>query len=160
MSEPAESERGLERSLGRILRDLPLRRAPATLQSRVLAELARRAALPWWRRSFAHWPRAARTAFVSMSAVLGGLALAGGGWAVSGIKSLQGFGVLSVPGVRHAAVALHIAQWGAGELARAVPPDWIYCGLAVGAALYATLFALGATGYRMLLLQHETAGEF
>ena len=34
----------------------------------MLAELARRAALPWWRKSFAHWPMAARAAFVVLGA--------------------------------------------------------------------------------------------
>jgi len=42
------------------LRALPLVRAPAALQARVLAELARRQALPWWRQSFRDWPMAAQ----------------------------------------------------------------------------------------------------
>jgi hypothetical protein len=159
MNEPSEAERGLERLLGRALRELPMRRAPITLESRVLAELARRAALPWWHHSFAYWPRAARTAFVSMSVFLTGLAFVGGGWVVSGFKSLNEFGVLSMPWARQAVVALRVAQWAAGELARAVPPDWIYGGLAIGAVLYATLFGLGAAAYGTLFLQHETAGE-
>ena len=57
-------EEELERLVDRALHDLPLRRAPHTLESRVFAELERRAALPWWRRSFAHWPLPARSAFL------------------------------------------------------------------------------------------------
>jgi hypothetical protein len=159
MSRPSGEDLGLERLLERTLRELPVRRAPTTLEARVLAELARRATLPWWRRSFAHWPQAARTAFVSMSVFLTGLAFVAGGWTVSGFRSLRGFSVLSMPWAQQAAAALRVAQWAAGELARAVPPDWIYDGLVLGAVLYATLFGLGAAAYRTLFLKHETAGE-
>jgi hypothetical protein len=57
-------------------------------------------------------------------------------------------------------VTLRVARWAAGELTRAVPPEWIYGALGVGAVMYATLFGLGAAGYRMLFIKHETAGDF
>lgn len=160
MSEPSEAERGLERLLDRMLRELPARRAPTTLESRVLGELARRDALPWWRRSFAHWPQSARTAFVSMCVFFAGLAFVAGGWAVSSFNSLPGFGVLAMPGTRQAVMALSAAQLAAAGIARAVPPEWIYGGLAVGAALYGTLFGLGAAAYRTLFLKQESTGQF
>jgi hypothetical protein len=50
------------------LRSLPPPSAPATLAGRVLAELARRERLPWWRRDFACWPRAARWTFLTIAA--------------------------------------------------------------------------------------------
>src|ERR1035438_2139941 len=53
----------LEASIHRVLRKLPDRKAPFTLEARVLAELGRRASLPWWRKSFAHWPSAVRAGF-------------------------------------------------------------------------------------------------
>jgi len=46
------------------LRSLPPPAAPAALAGRVLAELARRETLPWWRREVACWPRSARLTFV------------------------------------------------------------------------------------------------
>jgi hypothetical protein len=159
MSEPCEAQRGLERLLDRSLRELPVRRAPATLESRVLAELARRAALPWWRRSFAHWPQAARAVFVSMCVILVGLAFAAGGWAASGLRSLHAAGVWPMPWAREAVAVMGVAQWLSGELARAIPPDWIYGGLAAGALLYTALFGLGVAAYRALYLDQEMAGE-
>jgi hypothetical protein len=55
--------------LDRVLRELPLRRAPHTLEARVLGELERRAARPWWCRSFTHWPNIARLGFLVICAV-------------------------------------------------------------------------------------------
>jgi hypothetical protein len=159
MNESSEGERGLERLLERTLRELPLRRAPLTLESRVLAELARRAALRWWRRSFAHWPQAARAAFVSMCVILAWLAFAAGGWTVSGLRSLHEGGVWPMPWARQAVEVMGIARWLSGELARAIPPDWIYGGLAAGALLYTALLGLGVAAYRTLYLNHEIAGE-
>ncbi len=158
MSEPFEAERRLERLLDRTLHGLPVRRAPATLESRVLAELARRAALPWWRRSFVHWPQAARAVFASMCLILAGLAFAAGGWAASGLKSLHAVGVWPISWAREAVAVMGVAQSLSGELARAIPPDWIYGGLAAGALLYAALFGLGVAVYRTLYLNQELAG--
>jgi len=60
----------LARDIHRLLRSLPDRAAPASLEDRVFAEIARRAALPWWRQSFALWPRAARAASLAVSAAV------------------------------------------------------------------------------------------
>ena len=57
----------LERLVDELLRDQPLRHAPNTLEAHVFAEIARRAALPWWRKSFTHWPLLARVAFLIAS---------------------------------------------------------------------------------------------
>jgi len=63
------------------LRALPPPTAPATLAGRVLAELARREAQPWWRREVAGWPRSARLIFVltaGAGAILSAAAFHGG----------------------------------------------------------------------------------
>ncbi len=78
MDKRTESAEKLEQTLSRALRDLPLRRAPASLEMRVANELARRAALPWWRASFANWPAAARIAFVLLCAGLVAVTILGG----------------------------------------------------------------------------------
>lgn len=61
----------LEAWVDRALRELPDQPAPAALNSRVVAELARRAALPWWRRSLSSWPFAARLTLIGILIGLG-----------------------------------------------------------------------------------------
>src|SRR3954470_16437940 len=67
----------LETFVTRALRDQPARRAPQTLEARVMAELARRASLPWWRQSYQHWPAAIRGSFFVLSALAAALLIAG-----------------------------------------------------------------------------------
>jgi hypothetical protein len=144
MNEPNDSLEGL---LERTLHELPLRRAPPTLESRVLCELQRRAALPWWRRSFAHWPLAARAVFVVICGALIRLAFLGGAAAVAGALSLswaREIGVLMASGGNLATL-----------LARTLPLSWLYEGIAACAVLYAVLFGLGAAVYRTLYLQPQ-----
>ena len=143
----------LERTLGRMLDGLPLRRAPASLEARVFGELARRAALPWWRLSFSHWPLPARAAFLLICAVLIWLALHEGAATVAGVRSLHDSGALSPSWVHEAAVLVATTGSLFAALVRAVPPAWAYAGIAAGAMLYAMLFGLGAAMYRTLYLQ-------
>jgi hypothetical protein len=145
----------LERLVDRALHDLPLRPAPATLASRVFAELERRAALPWWRRSFAHWPLAARAGFLVICVALCALAFAGAAAAMDGLRALNDSGALSLSWARAAGVLIASAWNLVGLLTHAVPPVWLYAGLAVCAALYAVLFGLGAAVYRTLYLQPQ-----
>jgi hypothetical protein len=142
MNEPNDSLEGL---LERTVHELPLRRAPPTLESRVLCELQRRAALPWWRRSFAHWPLPARAVFVVICGALIRLAFLGGGAAVAGALSLswaREIGVLMASGGNLVTL-----------LAHTLPVNWLYDGIAACAVLYAVLFGLGAAVYRTLYLQ-------
>ena len=148
---PSDDE--LARSLGRVLHELPLRSAPATLEVRVLAELERRAAFAWWRRSFSHWPLLARAAFLLVSAVLIRLALLEGAVAVAGVRSLHQSGMLSLSWAQDVGVLAATAGNLIMLLARIVPPAWAYAGIAAAALLYAVLFGLGAAVYRTLYLQ-------
>lgn len=149
-----QSADDLERALvTRALRDLPLRRAPATLEGRVLSELARRAAHPWWRRSFGQWPILARAVFLLICAGLIRLAFLEGAAAVAGVHSLHDSGVLPLSWARDVGVLAATAGNLVALLARTSPPSWVYEGIAVCAALYALLFGLGAAVYRTLILQ-------
>jgi hypothetical protein len=147
---PNEPKDALEGLLGRTLRGLPHRRAPLTLEARVYREIERRAALPWWRLSFAHWPLFARAAFLVMSGVLIGAAFVGGASAIDGLRSLSW--------AREVAQLVVSAGNLAAILARISPPAWIYEGIAVCGMLYAVLFGLGAAVYRTLYLE-PSAGK-
>jgi len=70
MKEQYPEEDRWSRLLGDTIRRLPARRAPSTLESRVLGELARRASQPWWHRSFGHWPAFARVGLVTACVAL------------------------------------------------------------------------------------------
>ena len=148
-----DSRDELERLLEEAMKDLPLRRAPSTLEARVLGELARRAALPWWRRSFGHWPLFARALFVVICAGLIRLAFMEGAVAVAGVHSLHESGVLPLSWVRDVGVLAAAAGNLMALLARTAPPSWVYEGIAVCAVLYAVLFGLSAAVYRTLFLQ-------
>jgi hypothetical protein len=142
----------LEAKMHRVLRGLPDRKAPSGLEARILAELSRRAALPWWRKSFAYWPSAVRISFLAVSvlaAVLlaSGLVLLGnssGAHVLSGgFSNAYNWYLLA----RDIAVS---ARYRVGSLASSVPSLWLYGGIAALAVGYATLVAFGAATYRVL----------
>lgn len=143
---PEEIEKLVHRALG----ELPDRRAPRTLETRVLAEISRRAALPWWRQSFAHWPLAVRAGFFVLSAAVAAALLAGL------FLALRSAGSPAVAGAlwqRFAWLdALRSAGSGtaqaAGDVFGAIPQYWLYGTLAAIAALYAAIVGLGAAAYR------------
>ena len=145
-----QEERRLESVIDEALRELPPRRAPAGLEARVLAEVRRRAALPWWQHSFAGWPAIARVGFLLMCVLLVGLAFLGGVWAVQNLGS-PAVGALSLPWARHL-VALVTVAGDLASLIRVVPSHWLYQGLAASVMLYAALFGLGIAAYRTLYL--------
>jgi hypothetical protein len=159
MSNHTEPEDKLERRLNDGLRALPLRRAPGSLESRVLSELARREALPWWQRSFANWPPAPRAVFVSVCVALVVLTLLGGLSAFVGDRSLNEFGALLLSLAHPALVVAASAGGLAALLVRVIPPLWLYGGMAAAAMLYVILFGLGATAYRALYLRPPMTGD-
>lgn len=135
----------LERLVDRALRDQPLQRAPAGFEARVMAEIARREAAPWWQRSFADWPALARLAFLIASAGFAALLLKATSLVVTPLD----------PAARSAALFADVAWIPAlfgtiGSLLRELPSLWIYGGLTVIAALYLTLFGVSAAAYRTL----------
>ena len=141
-----------EAIVDRCLRDLPPRAAPATLEARVMAELRRRAARPWWRREVAQWPLAPRAALAAACAGSGVLAWRTGSWLFAGFGVLSGNGGAVVSWVRGAArclVALHSAL---SLFSAAMPPAFVWAGLLFAGGLYAVLIGLGALAYRALYL--------
>lgn len=155
MNPSPDSHDRLERTIHRALRDLPPRRAPRSLEERVLAEIARQAALPWWRKSFVHWPLPARVGFLVLSTAIAGLVLVLTVWGGAGLEALPLRAVFAqqFTWMEHGLTVLHALR-GFGEIiARNVPPVWFYAVLAFIASLYAAFFGLGAAAYKALYAQ-------
>ena len=148
-------DRDLESRLGRALRALPERRAPATLESRVLGALARRAPLPWWRRGFGEWPAAARVAFGVTSAALIVVTVLAAAAASADLGSLGASHVISMPVLQGAAVFFVIARTLSISLTSLLSSGWVLGCLAASAVLYAALFGLAIAGYRTLYLNAD-----
>jgi len=147
----------LEASIHRLLRSIPDRRAPASLEARVLGELSRRAALPWWQKSYAYWPSAVRAAFFVGSALAAALIVSGLFVLVrsSGATALAG-GVAE----RFSWLVLARELFAAANdrlrvLIGAIPSLWIYGAVGTVAVCYATLAAIGAATYRTLTFARQ-----
>jgi hypothetical protein len=151
MSNHIDSEQKLERALTEALKGLPLRRAPSTLEARVVDELERRAALPWWRVSFTHWPAAPRVAFVVVCIALVAATFLGGVFAFVGDRSFNEAAALVLSWVQPFLAVMSSAGGVATLLVRVIPPLWLYGGMALGIMLYLALFGLGAAAYRLYL---------
>jgi hypothetical protein len=149
-------DREMEARLGQALRTLPERRAPATLESRVLDALARRAPLPWWRRSFGQWPAAARVAFGVTSTVLVVLTVLAAAAANANLGSLGASHALSTPVLHDASVFLVITRTLSVSLTSILSSSWVLGCLIASAALYAALFGLAIAGYRTLYLNADS----
>ncbi|HUX74700.1 MAG TPA: hypothetical protein VMV25_12515 [Steroidobacteraceae bacterium] len=142
----------LERQVDRALRGLAPRRAPRSLEVRVIAELARRAALPWWRRRILQWPPAARAAFIVVCGGLIRFAWPATGWAIAEFGALRRSGAPALSWIHYGAAAVSGAAQLLNVIAGALPMSWIAAGLVFAAMLYAALFGLGAVAYRTLYL--------
>jgi hypothetical protein len=146
-------DREMEARLGQALRALPDRRAPATLESRVLDALAGRGPLPWWRRGFREWPAAARVAFGVTSAALVVLTVLAAAAANANLGSASH--AISTPVLHDASVFLVITRTLSVSLASILSSSWVLGYLIAGAVLYAALFGLAIAGYRTLYLNAD-----
>jgi len=138
----------IEKMVHKALRSLPDRRAPASLEARVLAAVAAQAAIPWWHKSWRHWPRPVRVLFVLGCGMVAALMIGGGAYVQLDLE----------PGRIGAAadIADRLIAVGSGVtnlvslVIRNIPATWLYGSIAVIGAMYAMLFGLGATAYRTL----------
>ncbi len=72
MNDNRHNEEKLAAWADQALKQLPARRAPATLAPRVLAALAKQPALPWYRRPWLNWPRHMQLlSFVLFAGIIG-----------------------------------------------------------------------------------------
>ena len=142
----------LEKFVHQNLRSLPARRAPRSLESRVMAALEQQAAIAWYHKSWSYWPAAVRAAFLVVATGVSGAMLTAFYQMFIGVESST---FVAQAGVRLSFLAriYHTAVWVvefAANVFSSIPPLWLYGGLALIAALYATLFGLGAAAYRTL----------
>jgi hypothetical protein len=140
----------LERSVGKLLKDLPPAPAPSALEARVLREIAGQAARPWWRRPFAAWPVPARMAFVFLSAAAAGLCLLPVVMQPALPAVAAGFverAGVAVVELRELASAVGVAATASGGWIR---PIWIYTAAAFLFLSYAGLFRLGTVAWRTI----------
>lgn len=154
MTPSPDHEEKLARLVQRAVRDLPPRRAPRSLEGRVRAEIERRASRPWWVRGFAHWPGPARAGFLLLSLGFVGLFVVSGMWITSGLEvRLPAAAAIPAGWIESGLTVLRALGGCLDIVERNIPPLWRYGGLAVVAALYFTLFGLGAAAYRVLQTQ-------
>jgi hypothetical protein len=148
----------LEAAIHRVLRSLPDRKAPAGLEGRVLAELSRRAALPWWRKSFVHWPAAVRAMFFVGSAVAAALLIAGVIFLGQsrGAHELAGGVASSFSWLIFARDMVATLNDKVRALIAAIPPIWLYGVVGTVAICYAALAAICAATYRTLSFARQT----
>jgi hypothetical protein len=138
---PSKDPRLSEQSLHRLLRNLPDRPAPRTLQHRVLAELERRAAEPSWRRTYASWPAWLRGAFV-LGALLAAALVAAGPTRVLGEIALR------IDSLSFARTLVRGMEGSVRDMVAAIPAAWLYAAAAAVAISYAILGGLSAAVYR------------
>jgi hypothetical protein len=145
----------LEQIVDRLVRSQPLRRAPAGLEARVLARIAARessgAERAWWRTGFAHWPVAARIAFLILACAVVPFVVSG----LVSVLTMAHSGEVPLVGpvmfrLRTVAEAASATASLVELVARSVPPSWIYGAATCALGLYALLFGLGTVAYRSL----------
>jgi hypothetical protein len=145
--------------IARAARGLPDRPAPKTLEARVLAEIERRASAPWWSRSYAFWPAPMRAGFFAASAAAAS-AIVLAIFAAAGSDPLARTVFSLLENARWFALLRSLSAVGpgvAGAVSRSIPTLWLYGGIAVALACYASVVGIGAVAYRALFIRNNPA---
>lgn len=148
----SDRDEQLETFIGRVLRDQPPLQAPASLMDNVLREIELRAVLPWWRKSFMHWPQLARIALLVALVGIAKFALDAFVWLTMSVRDSNVATAIEQPvSWVHSISSIGRSLGTAAEaLVTAIPPVWLYSGLLLGLAMYVALFGVGAAVYRTL----------
>lgn len=147
------NERKLAEQLHRELHQLPNLKAPKTLGPRVLAAIAARQEAPWWKKSWADWPRSMKLAFlVAGIAAIGGLVLAG--TALPQLSTLTSGLTESVGGMFASLKPYYdfAARFAGsvGLMLGAAGPKLYWSLAALTGLAYAVCIGLGTLGYRLV----------
>jgi hypothetical protein len=145
-------EAQLERIIGNVLRDQPMRRAPASLEARVLARIEQLQDVPWWRGSFSSWPMAARLALLMILLGVAKLTVDLVVWLFSSPTPVTYTVESSVTWARSTANVFSSLITLGHALLSAIPSHWITVAIVFAAGMYLMLFALSATAYRTLYM--------
>ena len=157
VTKPPRDEQQLEQYIGSLLRRQPLRQAPASLESRVLGELALRASKPWWLQGFTRWPWVARLLFLPLGLGLVQLSFLATERLMSLWQALQRSspGASAESGLQQLSNLSQAVQTLGNLVTRGIPQVWIYGGAGLALLLYAALFGLGAAAFRTLVATSE-----
>ena len=144
-------EQDWEQQMDRALRSLPPPCAPETLAPRVMAAIAARAALPWYRRTWFEWPRSWQVASALLTAALAAA------WTVAPWQALPGAESLANLGGQFHAMLANAGDT-LGHAARIALPLWdalvrqflIYAAMAV-TLLATAVIALGGAATQIVL---------
>jgi hypothetical protein len=139
----------IERQVTRALQEQPARRAPSTLERRVLAQIEVGATALGWRSGFAHWPVAARVVFLAASVGVVKVALLVATWLATPLASPAVS--VQLPSQVSWVQTLFVAI---GSAMHTVPSVWVHAGIAILALMYVALFGIGASAYRMVRAAH------
>lgn len=148
----ARSPEQLEQFIHQNLRALPARKAPRSLESRVLAAIEQQATVAWYHKSWAYWPGAVRAAFLALGTGISGAAITAF-YLLSQGADFSSLATATSDRLAGVTALLRVFTWIVSyttETVAAIPPLWLYGGLAFVAALYAAFFGLGAAAYRTL----------
>ncbi|MGH8143375.1 MAG: hypothetical protein ACREU2_12770 [Steroidobacteraceae bacterium] len=152
-----DGDDSLERLVTRVLRAQPLLRAPASLETRILAQLDRQASRPWWWRGFDGWPLAGRLLMVAVccTCVAAVWIFSIPLWArLTAAAAHPDFGGAAASVLETGRVICALGSL-AAHLLRTIPREWLLGGLIATGTLYAILFALVAIGYSLLCSKPE-----
>jgi hypothetical protein len=157
MKHDTHTEQQLERAVDKLLKQQPLRKAPSDMYARVMREVQLRKVLPWWRKSFLHWPLMMQILFF-----VAAIGTAKGVLMLCAWLDMHAFATATSITESSSIVQSSSALFSVGNqlsmlLSRLVPATWVYGALMVVAAVYLVLFGIGFTTYKTLYTARAVA---
>jgi len=150
MKHDTQTEQRLERAVDKLCKQLPDRKAPADLYSRVMREVQLRKALPWWRKSFLHWPVAMQGLFVTAALITAKGVLMISDWCGVHVFTPAASVTQSSSVVQGASTLMSVSNQVSSQIAHMVPSSWMYGAALLVAMFYLVLFGIGVTTYKTL----------
>lgn len=149
---PQDKSEQLARLIAQACQAQRLLSAPDSLQARVMAAIRCRSSLPWWHKSFVHWPTAVRAVFLVGCLIVAQLMLV-----VMARLNIQPYTTQLVSSVTETVSWLHsigrlvsLLRYSAALAIERVPVLWLYGGTMGIVTVYAVVFGLAAAAYRTL----------